>query len=444
MKLNSKIKIFNQAWIIVLIFIILYFLYNLKIKTFDIFEVTIPMVFSLFIDKNQLNTYYKVIFLISILLFFILSYNFDYIIDENLNKEENENIQTIVEFNTSPKNEEQDELKSDSLPEKNIIQEIMPSVDFITPNQLEKEFLYEDKSYIPNVSEETNKILFILSSLLHEIIPDVNEYYLKAVDIVKVKIDCLLHTKEGYPTSDLNANTELTKILEKANELDALIKDEKTVENYIKLMELYGKAYKLAPCSKISLQLARPYEEIILIYPRNLYEECNRIIEYGAAGIDYFLQTLTYKEKSQSTEGDIIYRIAKIYHYLGDLPYLDIKYRTEMYQISSAYFELSIKLKNDNDEYKAYKPYYAAMVNHKLGVISNENNYFFLQRALDLYQQSLLYNDVKMDMYNYANTYSYEICYKLIDYINKYGQKDNLKSIESYKELAAKYAGRCK
>lgn len=447
MKFNNKFEIWKYISSAILISFILLFLYYFRIKTYKLVSVIVPIIYSyilFFVERSQININSSKLILSILICTLSLSYGFDYIIDGNSDKERNENQEIQLEVSTYTKNEEQGELEGNYLPEKSLLQETTTSVRYITPHQLENEFMREDNSYIPNVSDKIiNKILF-LRSTFHADIPHINEYYSKSVEIVKEKIQIILHIEEGYPTSELNGNIEVTRLLEEANEIDQLVKKDNTVENNIKLMSKFHEAYALAPCSRISLQLARPYEEIILIYPRNSYGECNQIIEYGAAGIELFLQTLAYKEMSQSTDGDIIYRIAKIYHCLGDLPNLDIKYRTEMYQISSAYFELSISLKDENDKYNAYKPYYAAMVNHKLGVISKEDNDFYLRRALDFYQQSLLYNDTKEQMSYDANSYSSEICYRLIDYINTYGQKDELKSIESYEELAIKYAERTK
>lgn len=447
MKFNNKFEIWKYIRSAILISFILLLLFYFKIKAYKLVSVIVPIIYSynlFFVEKSQINiNSYKLIFLI-LLYMLSLSYGFDYILDLNSDIERNENQEVLLEVNTYAENEEQGELEGNYLPEKNISQDTTTYVRYITPNQLETEFINEDNLYIPDVSDKIiNKILF-LSPTFHADIPHINEYYSKAVEIVKEKIEIILHIEDGYPASELNGNIEVTRLLEEANEIDLLVKKDNNVENNIKLIDKYHEAYELAPCSRISLQLARPYEEIILIYPRNSYGECNRIIEYGAEGIELFLQTLAYKEMSQSTDGDIIYRIAKIYHCLGDLPNLDIKYRTEMYQISSTYFELSIKLKDEDDQYNAYKPYYAAMVNHKLGVISNEDNDFYLQRALDFYQQSLLYHDIKEQMSYDANSYSAEICYRLIDYINTYGQKDELKSIESYEQLAVDYAGKCK
>ena len=47
-------------------------------------------------------------------------------------------------------------------------------------------------------------------------------------------------------------------------------------------------------------------------------------------------------------------------------------------------------------------------------------------------------------MYSDANLFSSEICNRLIKYINTYGQKDGMKSIEEYEELDVKYIKRCK
>lgn len=439
MEYNKKSELMKYIWSFIFISSTLLVLFNFKVKTFSLASIIIPIIFSSCLTSigdihMEINRYR----LTSIILLCILSYSFDHIIDINLELERDKDLEVHTVVNTYAENEEQDETDENCLPENNILQEITTSVRFITPTQLESEFTSKE-SYTPRVSEKIiDKILFLHSTFNAEI-NSVNEYYSKSVEIVKEKVQIALHIEDGYPLNDLNGNKEVVQLLEQANEIDLLRKKDNTIENNVKLMHKYYEAYLLAPCSTISLQLARPYEEIILIYPRNSYEQCNQIFEYGAKGIEYFIQTLAYKITNSSTDGDIIYRIAKIYHCLGDLPNLDIKYRIEMYQISSAYYELSISLKDENDEYNSFKPYYAAMVNHKLGVISNEDNDFYLKRALDYYQKSLFYDDISEQMSSDANSFSAEICNRLINHINKYGQKDGLKSIKFYEELAMEY-----
>lgn len=447
MKFNDKFEIWKYIRSAILISFILLFLFYFKIKTYDLVSVIGPIIFAyilFFVERGKINiSSYKLILLI-LLCILSLSYGFDYVINRDSYMQSADNQEVYLEVNAYAEIEGQENLEGNYSPERYASQETTISVRYITPSQLENEFMNEDNSYISNVSDKIiNKLLF-LSSTFYADISNISKYYSKSVEIAREKINIALHIEDGYPISELNGNQEVTQLLEKANVIDLLVKKDNTIENNIKLKDKYHEAYELAPCSIISLQLARPYEEIILIYPRNSYGECDRIIEFGAKGIEIFLQTLAFKEKSQSTDGDIIYRIAKIYHCLGDLPNLDIKYRTEMYQISSAYFELSIFLKDEDDEYNAHKPYYAAMVNHKLGVISNEDNSFYLRRALDFYQQSLLYNEIKEQMASDANGYSAEICYRLIDYIETYGQKNELKSIETYEELATGYGERYK
>lgn len=447
MKFNKRLEIWKYALSAILISFILLIMYSFEMKTYKLVSVVVPLIFAYILNStendrvnannNKLN--YSVLLCILAL---SLSYGFDHILAMDLNIGNDNNVEVhseAISLDENVENEEQDEIDTNYLHESYMSQDTTNSVRYITPSQLEHE-LKSEMSYIPNVSDKIMNRIMLLSATFNAEIPNIDEYYSKSAEIVNEKVQIALHIEDGYPVSELNGNLTVTQLLEQANEIDLLIKKNSTVENNIELMNNYQEAYKLAPCSKISLQLARPYEEIILIHPRRTYEECDKIIEYGAKGIEYFLQTLAYKTYSSSTDGDIVYRIAKIYHCLGDLPNLDVKYRTEMYQISSAYFELSISLKDEEDSYNAHKPYYAAMVNHKLGVISNEDNYFYLKRALDHYQNTLFYDSIKEQMKSDVYNYSAEICNRLINYINKYGQMDNLYTIEFYKELAMEYS----
>ncbi|WP_312700167.1 hypothetical protein [Sedimentibacter sp.] len=448
MKFDNKSANWKYISITILFSIILFSLFYYRIKTYALISVivqTIPAYIFYYADKNKIDTKALNTVFVILLCTLLLSYSSDYIYDIYSHVDDKADKKVHLAVATIPVENKEEEIEGNYyLSERNISQDTTTSVRYITPTQLEDQVMHEKSTYIPSVDDKIiSKILF-LSTTFNAYISNVSEYHSKSVEVVKEKLERALHIEDGYPISELNGNQEVVQLLTEANEIDLLIKKDNTVENNIKLMNKYHEAYELAPCSSISLQLARPYEEIILIYPRDSYGECNRIIEYGAKGIEYFLQTLAYKEASLSTDGDIMYRIAKIYHYLGDLPNLDIKYRTEFYKISSAYFELSILLKDEEDYYKEYKPYYAAMVNHKLGVLSNEDNDFYLLRALDFYQQSLLYNDIKEQMYSDANLFSSEICNRLIKYINTYGQKDGMKSIEEYEELDVKYIKRCK
>jgi hypothetical protein len=229
-------------------------------------------------------------------------------------------------------------------------------------------------------------------------------------------------------------------LLEEANLLEINIKKCGTTYDYLKQIELYSKAFVLAPCSLISLQLARPYEEIILKYPRNNESDFNDIFNYGTYGIKYFIQTMSYNEVATYI-GDLLYRIAKIYHFLGDIPNLDIELRKELYITSCSYFELSFKYEDEDNKYKNFNEYYCAMVNHKLGVISDKDNYLYLINALKYYDKVKdididgISNQTKKDTSLYAS----EVCERLCIYIEKYGKVESLSSKEYYIDLSKKY-----
>lgn len=433
---NKTTEIIKLLIVLIVCFILLIMFKN-KIKTFGIVSFSIGLFASLFSTLITENNKKRGLY--AFLIFLIvssLSYYFDNLIDNNLGHAD-ENIIGHMGLINNEKNDSDNKLEKNLVPI-DVTKEITTSVSFSTPTQIENE-LQNQEVYVPTIDEEILESICFLKGIFRADIPDIKEYTSKLVDVVKEKVESYIHTEEGYPVESLNSNKEIGKLVQQALEIDKLLKKEYTVENHKKLIDIYSQAFTIASCSSISLQLSRPYEEIILIHPRNNYEDCNQIFVYGAKGIEYFIQTLSYQTINHSTDSDILYRIAKIYHYLGDLPNLKLEIRSELYQIACAYYELSILYQSDNDLYNIHKPYYCAMVYHKLGVISDQNNYFYLDRALKFYDQSLSYKSISNSMYSDSNKFAAEVCNRLINYTTKYGQNEYINSKEFYEELANEY-----
>ena len=307
MKFDNKSANWKYISITILFSIVLFSLFYYRIKTYALISVIVQTILAYIIyyaDKNKIDTKaLKKVFVI-LLYVLVLSYGSDYIYDIYSRVDDNADKKAHLAVTTTPvENKEEVELEgNDYLSERNISQDTTISVRYITPTQLEDQIMHKKSTYIPSVDDKIINKILLLSTTFNAYMSNVSKYHSKSVEIVKEKIDNALHIEDSYPISDLNGNQEVVQLLIEANEIDLLTKKDNTVENNIKLMNKYHEAYELASCSSISLQLARPYEEIILIYPRDSYGECNRIIEYGAKGIEYFLQTLAYKEASLSTD----------------------------------------------------------------------------------------------------------------------------------------------
>ena len=298
----------------------------------------------------------------------------------------------------------------------------------LSPEQIESDYLDDTTVYYPSM--DLQRIL-ILSSNIRIEINDKYEYIEKSTQYLNGYISNLLHTAQNCDPSILLHDLELKKHLDKANEINQEILLNRTVEAYQNLMVEYEAAYEIAPCSTISLQLARPYGEIIEIYPRDTLKNCDQIFEYGITGIDTYQKTLAYETIDNTTDGDILYRIGQIYHYLGDAPNLDTSLRTELYQIAASYFDIADDYTTST--YYGYTKYYAGMVYHKLGVISGEDNAVYLLIAIDRYEDALSsgkeFNDTLL-----ADNYKFQedVYERLAAFVKKYGQSDGLEASETY------------
>lgn len=425
----TKLIVYNIV-IYVISISVLFVLFLFGIKTLNMINVIINLIgviVTIFINKSKMNL--KLLItegIVFVVVIGILSNIFDNILEKDTVQ-----ASTILELEKND-NGMQNESETKDMPK-----EITTSVRFRSPNEIEKE-LENEVPYFPKLSNDENQTLFFLDQTIIADICDVSDYYTKSISILEERINDISESDIGYDISKLNGNEEVTKLLEEANDLEIIIKKSGTTYEYLRQIELYSKAFVLAPCSLISLQLARPYEEIILKYPRTSESDFNDIFNYGTYGIKYFIQTISYNEVATYI-GDLLYRIAKIYHFLGDIPNLDIELRKELYITSCSYFELSFKYEDENNKYKNFNDYYCAMVNHKLGVISGKDNYFYLINALKYYDKVKNIDGISNQIKKDASLYASEVCERLCIYIEKYGQVELLSSIGYYIDLSKKY-----
>lgn len=410
--------------------LILFTLFLNSIKTLNMISVIINIVGVLgtfILNKPNTNKELLTAEIISfVVVICLLSNIFDNILEKNIAQ-----ASIILEGSIN------DSVTQDKSMQKDVPKEITTAVSFRNPNEIEKE-LENKVPYYPKLSNDVKQTLLFLDQTIIEDICDVSDYYTKSIIILEERINDINKSEIGYDLNELNGNEEVSKLLEEANLLEINIKKCGTTYEYLKQIELYSKAFVLAPCSLISLQLARPYEEIILKYPRNNESDLNDIFNYGTYGIQYFIQTMSYNEVA-TYMGDLLYRIAKIYHFLGDLPNLDIELRKELYITSCSYFELSFKYEDEDNKYKKFNEYYCAMVNHKLGVISGQDNYFYLINALKYYDKVKDIDGISNQTKKDASLYASAVCERLCIYIEKYGKVESLSSKEYYIDLSKKY-----
>jgi hypothetical protein len=425
----NKVKlIIRYILICVTSIAILYVLYSNGIKTLAMIVVIISLI-GVVGTNNQKNDNKCSVFIVILgIVICILSTIFD----NTLEKEKPTAQASTKLVDTGNNNVIQNGYQTKDTPK-----EITTAVSFRSPSEIEKE-LENQIPYYPRLSNYENETLLFLRQTIITDICDASDYYVKSIGILEERINEISKSEKGYDISKLNSNKEVTKLLEEANKLEVIIKKGGTLYEYSKQIEFYSKAFELAPCGLISLQLARPYEEIILKYPRSNENDFNNIFSYGIYGIKYFIQTMSYDEVATSM-GDLLYRIAKIYHFLGDIPNLDIELRKELYITSCSYFELSFKFEGEDNRYKNYNDYYCAMVNHKLGVISGQDNYFYLINALKYYDKVKDIDGISNQTKKDASLYASEVCERLCIYIEKYGQVELLSSKEYYIDLSIKY-----
>lgn len=433
-----SITIVSLLYIIIVYFVF----YKNDLKIIPLINIILELVITVLPSKIGIKVNRRLVTYICIIVFLMLI--FTYFCDMKVEYNQSNHVIFVEEDKDSEENE-YNELEDKSSYENNVVeieqteQGVTISASFLEPSDIEKELLNNEMNYIPVINESIVYDVFELSNKIRSDITDVAEYSFLSYGIIEEKVDSYLHTDEGYSDEMLNTNKEVGNLLKQANEINERIRIHETVSDYLSLMSIYEKAFKLAPCSSISLQLARPYEGIILILPIFSTNDCNKIFEYGLKAIDHFSKTLSYKIIRGSSDSDILYRIAKIYHNLGDLPNLKLDLRKELYMISSAYYELSISNEENSDGYTYQKSYYCAMVNHKLGVISGADNYFYLDKALKYYEKAI--NHSKIIDYTKYKAYQYmsEICERLVSYINEYGKNEYLKECTTYKDLSIGY-----
>lgn len=272
--------------------------------------------------------------------------------------------------------------------------EITPTedgMDFLAIDEMEERLKSEDFDYFPALEIRDCRHLFLsfTEEFPEEEFIDILEYqplileHVKDWNIEKLKTFINMQFQESYQSvedfsaSAANGSTEIAEHIKRIEELDIEIKlaratNERMLPLYEELSKLYLKIIELAPRGEYYIQLARPYEEGILRMRRVKPGEKNAVFLWAANAVAYFRTALTYQDPVGDSISDIFYRIAKIYHYIGDMPGLYLDIRSYCYRVSAAYLELAVERETQDDTYYGYSTYYAAMVYHKLAIITTE------------------------------------------------------------------------
>lgn len=202
-------------------------------------------------------------------------------------------------------------------------------------------------------------------------------------------------TVEDYPVEAANGSGVIAERILRLDELEEEIHQARAANEYVlplydDFAVLYLEIIDIAPRGEYYIQLARPYEEGVLRMARGTPEEKNAVLQRGANAIASFRTALTYQDPVGDSVPDIFYRIAKIYHFIGDTPGLLRDIRAYFYRVAAAYLTLASELETELDTYYGYSTYYCAMVYHKLGIItaSPKVKLEYLDRAEALYRKA--------------------------------------------------------
>lgn len=272
--------------------------------------------------------------------------------------------------------------------------EMNEAVQYSTTEQVEAE-LNSPHDYTPDLEVTDKDHLFLISEHMTNVFTDINDYSEQVRIFISERYSSYLHQKENFPAKEVNRNPGLSALILSAQEYDLLVKEristyDSPVKPYEELINIYQRASEEAPRGEFFLQLARPFSEIILYLPRVQQSEKDRVCTYGAQAIYAYLETLTYQDITMESDADILYRIAAVYHVLGDIKNLDMESKRELYQLAVAFLENSDTISSESDDYYGYIDYYCAMVSHKLGIISEteDQKKFYYDKAKMYYLQA--------------------------------------------------------
>ena len=272
--------------------------------------------------------------------------------------------------------------------------EIAPTEDgigILTTDEMEEKLTAEEADYFPGLEMQDYRHLFFsfTEEFPEDESIDILEYqslileHSEAWSIEKLKSFINLKFQDSYqkvedfPAKKANESPEIATLNQRIEKLETDIKlaratNEPVLPLYDQLADCYREVIGIAPRGEYYIQLARPYEEGILRMRRVTPREKNAVFLRAANAVAYFWTALTYEAPVGDSVSDILYRVAKIYHYAGDTSGLYPEIRSYCYRVSVAYMELAAEQETPNDTYYGYSTYYGAMVYHKLAIITTE------------------------------------------------------------------------
>lgn len=285
-----------------------------------------------------------------------------------------------------------------------------------SPEQIKAEVDNPHEKFVPF---ETNRLEDIL--LVRQIKYKWGASEFDKIQLLKAAIEQLICDSK----SSVSPNYELLNSSKEYEQLTRLANDSpipSTIDNREHIIELREKAYSIGKTRDMALLLARDYYEL-----GQASVQCNlKQVAFNSyvKAIGYYRESF----KMMNEEGiyehgvyDITYKLAEVYHSMGDIPYLQTEVRQDAYLMALAYYQISCSKNND----KMLSYYYSGMVGHKLGLIPGESRYAYLLDAENSYRQTFEYSPKAVTekyLYSYlGNIYSELImCYK------KYGNNNDL------------------
>lgn len=274
--------------------------------------------------------------------------------------------------------------------------------------------LNNENNYIPKLSVENEAYLFLDEQTFLHHGGDVPLTNGELFELIRERFNLVLHSVTDFPASEVNGNSELSSLILDATDIDMEIKQAIATNRiselaglYDELIQIYQIATTEAPRGEYFLQLGRPYYEKALYMKRVTGNEKNEVFHLCAQAINAYRTSATYERFSGETDADLLYRIAAVYHYLGDTPSLSVEYRIRLYRLAIAYLSVAEECATANDDYYGYISYYKGMVLHKLAIASTNaleaNTYLVLARSeYELAPEQRSFNDSLLGDLNHA------------------------------------------
>lgn len=233
--------------------------------------------------------------------------------------------------------------------------------------------------YVPKLSTEEEAYLFLDNQTFLHHGEDVPLTDSELYELIHERYYAAYHSVENFSAEKVNGDPKLSSLILGAEDIDKQIKQaiatnrlSDLAEFYDELLQIYQTAASEAPRGEYFLQLGRPYYEKALYMKRESSKEKDEVFRLCAQAILAYRTSATYNGTLAETDADLLYRIAAIYHYLGDTPALQSEYRVRLYRLAIAYLTFASNIATSEDDYYGYIEYYKGMVLHKLAIVTTD------------------------------------------------------------------------